>query len=112
MGGSACLARLSQLVGSLHEERAKLQADDDRKLSEIDGSRLTAIQGHLPNSTTSTLMVSLAGNIGIAAAKFYAYSRTGHQAMLLVPLQTTLIKHTVIEYITEQRRVHIACYSL
>jgi zinc transporter 9 len=79
---------LSQLVGSLREQRAKLQADDARKLSEIDGLRLTAIQGHLPNSTSSTLMVSLMGNCGIAAAKFYAYSRTGHQAMLSEAIHT------------------------
>lgn len=41
-----------------------------------------------PISTHVTLLLSLCGNLTIAAAKFYGYSRTGHSAMLSEAVHT------------------------
>eukprot|EP01147_Barroeca_monosierra_P009994 gene9994-2169_t len=42
----------------------------------------------LPISTRVTMMLSLGGNMLISAAKFYAYTRTGHSAMLSEAIHT------------------------
>jgi len=79
---------LTELVSSLQAERALLQSDNTRKQLSADALRVTAIQGHLPNSTSFTLLLSLAGNVAICAAKFYAWSRSGHQAMFSEAVHT------------------------
>ena len=55
----------------------KLKKDDEKKVIESALEDRNAISTFLPDSTKLTLLLSLGGNMSIAAAKFYAYSRTG-----------------------------------
>ncbi|EDQ87813.1 uncharacterized protein MONBRDRAFT_9689 [Monosiga brevicollis MX1] len=48
----------------------------------------TKLNQQQPASTQTTLMLSLLGNLTIAGAKFYAYSRTGHSAMFSEAVHT------------------------
>ncbi len=48
----------------------------------------SAIQSKQPLSTHFTLLLSLSGNLLISAAKFFAYTRTGHAAMFTEAVHT------------------------
>eukprot|EP00039_Didymoeca_costata_P015193 m.254337 g.254337 ORF g.254337 m.254337 type:complete len:874 (+) comp16171_c0_seq4:403-3024(+) len=76
------------VVSGLREQRATLRFENEQKMNEIVGLRLNAIQSNLPSSTQATMLLSLTGNLAIAAAKFWAYLRTGHQSMFSEAIHT------------------------
>ena len=81
-------SQLSKMIGSLSAQSAQLKADDEKKILESASFLKNAIQKHVPDSTNFTLLLSLTGNAAIATAKFYAYSRTGHNAMFTEAIHT------------------------
>eukprot|EP00038_Savillea_parva_P001302 m.102957 g.102957 ORF g.102957 m.102957 type:complete len:868 (+) comp10457_c1_seq1:59-2662(+) len=75
----------AEVAEELLKQSEKVRADDDRKRHELDPFWL---QRSFPRSTMATLYLSLGGNVLIAAAKFVAYTRTGHSAMLTEAIHT------------------------
>eukprot|EP00041_Stephanoeca_diplocostata_P040541 m.1639860 g.1639860 ORF g.1639860 m.1639860 type:complete len:847 (+) comp38395_c0_seq1:287-2827(+) len=64
----------------------KRQQEDDKKRRETDDGFWMGRS--FPRSTVWTLWLSLGGNVAIALAKFYAYTRTGHSAMFSEAVHT------------------------
>jgi zinc transporter 9 len=75
----------TEVAEELLKQSEKVKADDDRKRGELDSFWATR---SFPRSTMATLYLSLGGNILIAGAKFLAYTRTGHSAMLSEAIHT------------------------
>eukprot|EP00730_Choanoeca_flexa_P003621 TRINITY_DN11456_c1_g3_i1.p1 TRINITY_DN11456_c1_g3~~TRINITY_DN11456_c1_g3_i1.p1 ORF type:complete len:889 (+),score=222.67 TRINITY_DN11456_c1_g3_i1:1-2667(+) len=74
---------VKRLQGHIAEDWSKIRAANLR-LSNIQ----EPVTRQQPASTQTTVMLSLLGNITIASAKFYAYSRTGHSAMFSEAVHT------------------------
>lgn len=64
----------------------KRRQEDDKKRRETDDGFWMGRS--FPRSTVWTLWLSLGGNVAIAVAKFYAYTRTGHSAMFSEAVHT------------------------
>lgn len=71
----------------LMEDWRKLREANQRKQMASAQDETFNVQSQ-PMSTRITLYLSLAGNVIISLAKFYAYSRTGHSAMFTEAIHT------------------------
>lgn len=87
----------ADIATELLKQSEKVKADDDRKRHEMDSFW---VHRSFPRSTIATLWLSLGGNVLIAAAKFIAYSRTGHSAMLSEAIHTLVdvVNQTILGY--------------
>lgn len=82
-------APTDQWLGKLEDDRQKEMSDEQEYYS---SSGLEA----QPASTHRTLMYSLGGNVVIAGAKFYAFSRTGSSAMFSEAIHTLVRAYVLL----------------